>query len=234
MENSNAQEVQNWSIGFDAVVSLGMYTYVFKGSQYIRYSDPAALTIDAGYLPPLEIIGNFMTYPTDNEGMKIFDSGFDSINLLPNGYLYITKGECYARYAYKDTPGGASLTFSEGPLPLEGNWKELPTSFLSGIDSFATLPNGYTYLTKGSQYVRYSGESAETFDLENTINSDTWGVDASSPFATGFDTMAVLPNGKTYVTRGGEYIRYTDPDAYTIDDGYPRPLCGNWGTLPGC
>ncbi|WP_352442783.1 MULTISPECIES: hemopexin repeat-containing protein [unclassified Mesorhizobium] len=41
--------------------------------------------------------------------------------------------------------------------------------------------------------------------------------------------MVKLSNGKTYVTRGREYLRYSDPNVNSIDPGYPLPIAGNWG-----
>ena len=49
-------------------------------------------------------------------------------------------------------------------------------------------------------------------------------------FANSFDTMAILGNGKTYVTKNKQYIRYSDGGS-TIDPGYPFSIRGNWGTI---
>ena len=49
-------------------------------------------------------------------------------------------------------------------------------------------------------------------------------------FAAGFDSMTVLPNRKTYyVTKGNEYIHYSEKSASRVDPGYPKPLQRYWG-----
>ena len=55
-----------------------------------------------------------------------------------------------------------------------------------------------------------------------------WG-NLPAAFQTGFDSMCMLPNGKIYVTRGTQYVRYSDANASTVDAGYPQPISGNWG-----
>ena len=99
------------------------------------------------------------------------------------------------------------------------------------FDSMALLGNGKVYVTKGNQYVRYSSAGATKMDegYPQRITGGNWG-DLPSAFRSGFDSMALLDNGKVYVTKGDQYIRYADAEADEIDEGFPQSLTrGNWG-----
>ncbi|MER9858911.1 MULTISPECIES: hypothetical protein [unclassified Mesorhizobium] len=52
------------------------------------------------------------------------------------------------------------------------------------------------------------------------------------PLTGPFDSIATLPNGKTYATFRHLYVRYSGASANRIDVGYPKPIAGNWGALP--
>jgi hypothetical protein len=163
-----------------------------------------------------------------------FVKGFDAISVLPNGVLYVTKGEFYVKYENDEPP--RKIT-AESPIHLaSGGWGDgsikLPAEFAEGFDSMATLPNGKTYVTKGQKYVRYSDEDAMIIDEGYPANLDGGWGNLPAAFQKKFDAMATLPNGKTYVLNGSQYIRYSDKDAMKIDEGYPRAMKGNWGELP--
>ena len=101
-----------------------------------------------------------------------------------------------------------------------------------GFDSIARLPNGRTYITKGNVYIRYSDRSASTIDSGYpALIKGNWGA-LPDVFVQGFDSMSTLRNGKTYVTKGGQYVRYSDSSASTVDSGYPLPIQGLWGATP--
>ena len=45
-----------------------------------------------------------------------------------------------------------------------------------------------------------------------------------------FDSMALLGNGKVYVTKGNQYVRFSGAGSTKMDEGYPQPITGgNWG-----
>ena len=50
-------------------------------------------------------------------------------------------------------------------------------------------------------------------------------------FATSFDSIALLCDGKTYVMKNKYYIRYSDSSALSVDPGYPQPIKGDWGAI---
>ena len=51
-------------------------------------------------------------------------------------------------------------------------------------------------------------------------------------WADGIDAVVVPDQRQAYFFRGAEYLRY-DLDADRADDGYPRPIEGNWPGLSG-
>ena len=174
---------------------------------------------------PEKAINNAESYAFFVQTINIFNYGFDSMTRWTNGRTYMTRGNIYIRYS--DSP--ATEVDNGYPKLITGNWGNLPDSFLIGFDSMSTLNNGKMYVTKGSQYVRYSGSKLDTgYPLPLQGN---WGCLPPS-FAAGFDSMTVLSNSKTYVTKGNQYIRYSDKSANIIDPGYPKPLQGYWGNLP--
>lgn len=206
---------------FDSMVCLpDTRIFAIFGDQYVCYLDQNASIIPANYPRPIK--GNW--------GKLLplaFESGFDSMATLPDGKTYITKGNQYIRYS----DGSANIIDSSYPRPIKGNWgKDLPSAFESGFDSMATLPDGKTYITKGNQYIRYSDASANSIDASypRPIKGN-WGKELPTAFESGFDSMAALPNGKTYITKGSQYIRYSDASANSLDAGYPKPITGNWG-----
>lgn len=203
---------------FDAMVTLpNGKTYATFGDQYVRYSVPSGYQADAGY--PKPIAGNWGILPAE------FLAGFDSMATLPDGKTYVTKGGRYVRYSDPN----ANVVDPTYPRPIAGNWGHIPAAFETGFDSMATLPDGKTYITRGSQYVRYSDKSANRVDpgYPRPI-AGNWGM-LPFEFLSGFDCMVVTPNGKTYIMRGGQYVRYSDPSANRVDQGYPKPILGNWG-----
>lgn len=161
--------------------------------------------------------------------MENFNQGIDSITTLPNGKIYITKGDEYVRYDDKN----GDVIAKGYPKKLQGNWGDLPESFQSGFDSMAVLPNKHTYVTRGDQYIRYSDSSANKIEdgYPKPIKGN-WG-DLPPYFEKGFDAMATLPNGKIYVFKGSQYVRYSDKSASKVDEGYPKPIKDNWGDVAG-
>ena len=210
-----------FNYGFDAMTTLSNgYIYLFKGNMYVRYTDGSASILDPAY--PMLIQGSWGILP-DN-----FAQGFDSFLYIEgNGKAYATKGSQYIRYSDES----ASTVDSGYPLDIATNWG-VSGDFSAGFDSMTQLSNGKTYVTKGSSYVRYSNNGL--YPVDEGYPSEFGGNWGSLPenFKSGFDAMTVFPNGKIYVFRGSQYIRYSDNTASQVDDGYPLPIKGNWGNVP--
>ena len=205
---------------FDSIATLpNGKTYATFGGRYVCYSDANASNVDPGYHRP--IAGNWGRLP------QVFLEGFDSMATLPNGKTYITKGDQYVCYS----DSGANIVDQGYPRSIGRNWGDLPQIFTTGFDSIATLPNGKTYITRGNQYVRYSDPGANIIDPGYPkLIAGNWG-ELPAEFNDGFDAMVTLPNGKTYIMRGNQYVRYSDFGANIIDQSYPKSIAGNWGLL---
>ena len=210
------QSTNIFNYGFDSMTRwTNGRTYVTRGNIYIRYSDSPASEIDDGY--PKLIKGNWGNLPDS------FLAGFDSMSTLSNGKTYVTKGSQYVQYSGSKLDRGY-------PLPLQGHWGHLPASFAAGFDSVTSLPNGKTYITKGNQYICYSDKSVSTVDPGYPKPLQRYWGNLPASFAKSFDSMAVL-DGKTYVTKNKQYIRYSDNSALKVDPGYPQSIRGNWGSI---
>ena len=103
--------------------------------------------------------------------------------------------------------------------------------FNYGVDVVSTLSNGHIYVFKGNLYVQYTDCCADNPDGYPKLIKDRFG-NLPENFKSGFDAMEILPNGKLYVIKGSEYIRYSNPDSSQFDAGYPAPIKGNWGNVP--
>ncbi len=199
-------------IGYDSMAVLpNGKLYATYGSKYVRMSVPDLKT-DPGYPKPIR--GNWGALP------ESFNQGFDSMSVLSNGALYVTKGPYYVKYS---DPSGSTVAPGY-PKLIRGNWGVLPESFNQGFDSMSLLPNGTLYVTKGPYYVKYSDPQATVVapGYPKLIRGN-WGALPES-FNQGFDTMETLKNGMTYVTKGNQYLRYRDRAATIIDQGYPKTM----------
>lgn len=153
---------------------------------------------------------------------------YDSMAILPNGKFYATIGNQYIRASLEP-----KLIMDPGyPKPIKGNWGNLPASFNSGFDAMTVLSNGKLYVTKGDQYVKYEDAYGTKLSpgFPKPIKGN-WG-DLPPRFNSGFDAMAILPNGNLYVTRDNQYVKYTDAYGSKVVSGYPKMIKGNWGDLP--
>lgn len=139
-------------IGYDSMAVLpNGKLYATYGSKYVRMSLPDMKT-DPGYPKPIR--GNWGALP------ESFNQGFDSMSVLSNGALYVTKGPYYVKYSDPQ----ATIVAPGYPKLIRGNWGALPESFNQGFDTLEALKNGMTYVTKGNQYLRYRDRAATIID----------------------------------------------------------------------
>ncbi|MCH9646663.1 MAG: hypothetical protein K0U98_00415 [Deltaproteobacteria bacterium] len=190
--------------------------YFFKDNLYASYS-PEAEKIDTGY--PRTIAGNWKNMP------EAFEAGIDAALWRDdNSNIYMFKGREYVRYS-EDGEG-----VLEGyPKPIAGNWEGLPAAFEAGIDAaFWRTSNDKIYLFKGRQYVRYTDDDGQGVDdgFPKPIAGNWRGMPAD--FAEGIDAVLLKrTNNKIYFFKGEQYVRYSE-DTFKVDDGYPKPIAGNW------
>jgi len=174
----------------------------------------ASISMDDGY--PKSIANSWNNLPVS------FQSGIDATLWHDdNKKVYFFKGNQYARLT--DT------TMDSGfPKSIAGNWQNMPASFASGIDAAVwRKANNRIYMFKGSQYVRLTGTTVDD-GYPKAIEGNWNGLPAA--FTQGIEAAVWREsNDKIYLFKGSQYVRLTDT---TMDDGYPKPIAGNWNGLP--
>jgi hypothetical protein len=185
--------------------------YLFRGSEYVRYSSVSS-GIDAGY--PRPIAGNWGGLPAS------FTSGIDAaFQRESNGKIYFFKGSEYARI------DAATSAMDAGyPKPIVGNWPGLPSSFTTGIDAaLQRKDNDKIYFFKGDEYVRFSAVPDGVDAGYPKPLDPNWGG-LPDDFQQGIDAALWRDsNDSVYLFKGKNYVRFTDV-ASGVDSGYPAPI----------
>jgi hypothetical protein len=183
--------------------------YFFKGDQYIQF-DIANDRADEGYPKPIK--GNW-------PGLDAFADGFDAAVHWDNEKIYVFKGSEYISY---DAP--TAQIDSGYPKPIKDNWAGMD-DFSKDIDAAVNLGKGQVYFFKGDYYTRYDIAAERGASASYNISSYWPGV-----FYDNINAALNLGNGKVYLFKGSEFIRY-DIAADKADEGYPKPIKGNWTGL---
>ncbi len=86
-------------------------------------------------------------------------------------------------------------------------------------------------LFKGEEYFQsgFSGPVAitEVFGIASNLFVGT----EAQPNVP-LDTAFIAPDGRLYLFKDNQYLRYTDPLSEVADEGYPKVIKDNWGDLP--
>jgi hypothetical protein len=207
----------------DAAFVEGDKTYLFSGHQYIRYTGDKYRYIDDGY--PKRITEN-LSLETDLGTVPThFNKGIDAAFTGKDGNIYL----------FKDLKYYNSGQSSAGAVNIEGQWGIIKNNFTAGtspvsIDAALIGPNGELYAFKGDQYIRYSYLDAETVDqgypkpIENN-----WG-NLPAELETGVNGAFTF-EGKAYMIKGDQYVRYTDRNFKTIAAIFPQKFIDRWGDM---
>ncbi|MEU0561553.1 hemopexin repeat-containing protein [Dactylosporangium sp. NPDC006015] len=242
----------------DAVLVRGEHTFVFSGSQYVRFTGTPFGKIDKGY--PRAILGNTETLPqwdrvdvafTLPGNVEVFLNqaleqvvtvtdgklgtpaswkdhwvrkhlgGLDAV-MVTDTYVFLFAGDRYARLDHTKKPNKGNwfdAPDKDYPRPIAGNPDRIPTDVR--VDA-AVWRNGTAYYFDNTDH-RYAEVPA--------AGARTYRATYAAPSAIATSQIvdaAWVGGGKLYLTRAGEYVRYTlnadntVPDC--IDDGYPKPL----------
>jgi len=144
-----------------------------------------------------------------------------------NGKVYFLGGAQYLRYDL------AEDRFDEGyPRPLDAqNWPNWPRSWTSRVRAGVNWDNGKAYFFRGDQYLRYDMWGDRVDEGYPKPISGNWPGFPETWFS-GVDAAVNWGNGKIYLFKGGEYLRY-DVGEDKVDKGYPRPLnAQSWPNWP--
>lgn len=174
----------------------------------------SAISMDEGY--PKSIANDWHDLPNS------FQTNIDAALWRDdNKKVYLFKGSQYVRLTDTTVDPGF-------PAPIAGNWQNMPANFANGIDAAVwRKENNRIYMFKGNEYVRLTGSTVDA-GFPAPIAGNWHGLPAA--FTQGIDAAVWREsNDKIYLFKGSEYVRLTDT---TMDDGYPKPIAGNWKGLP--
>jgi len=205
--------MKSWN-GIDATLThpTNGRIYLFRGEEYIRHTP--GMGADKGYRAKIQ--GNWRGLPAS------WDRIDAALTHPTNGRIYLFRGQEYIRY----TP---EMGMDKGyPAKIQGNWRGIPTLW-DRIDAAVTHPtNGRIYLFRGGEYIRMTPGAGADKGYPAKIQGNWRGIPASW---RQIDAALTHPtNGKMYLFRGEDYIRYT-PEV-GMDNGYPAKIRGNWHGIP--
>jgi matrix metalloproteinase-14 (membrane-inserted) len=86
------------------------------------------------------------------------------------------------------------------------------------------------YFFKGGQYVRYDVGADKVVDGALPLDGRHW-ENWPQAWNSGINAAVDFGNGNAYFFKGSQYLRYDIP-GQRVDDGYPRPIAGNWQGFP--
>lgn len=217
----------------DAAFVRGEVTYLLSEDQYIRYSGPDYRWIDKGYP---KLIENHLTAELSSGSTinLVLDSGnfasdLDAAFWGIDSCLYLFKGMQSLRIKQED---GSIL---EGSI---SQWSAINNAFddqeNTPIDAAFVAPNGNLYVFKEGKYLKYSDPSREQMDegYPKSIK-DNWGnlppdFENGGEYGNLFIDGGFVFEGRTYLTRGEEYVRYSDDQYRTMDAIYPQQFSDRW------
>jgi len=212
-----------WDFGprLDAVMNWwNGKAYLFVGNRYLRY-DVGAGRVDPGY--PLPLAGNWP---------GLAEVGFTTrvgaaVN-WGNGRAYFFDLFHPDRYVGYDV--GADHVAPGYPRPIAGNWPGLVGAGFAanyGVYAAARWGNDRDYLFHKDEYVLYDRSSGQVDVGYPRPIAGYWAGMSEAGFSNGIDATVKWWNGKVYLFRGAQYVRYDIP-SYRVDPGYPRPITGYW------
>ena len=92
----------------------------------------------------------------------------------------------------------------------------------------AALTNAYFF--RGGQFVRYDVAADKVIDGALPLDGRRW-ENWPAAWNSGINAAVDFGNGNAYFFKGAQYLRYDIPGK-RVDDGYPRPIAGNWPGFP--
>jgi hypothetical protein len=199
----------------DAALVNGEHTFLFSGDQYVRYTGLDYDYVDDGYPRTLEsgLPGELGVDELPDE----FKNGIDAAFRGADDKTYLFAGKHYLRTG-------------TAPAPIAGFWGEVRNDFTDGtnaIDAAFIAPAGELYAIRGGQYLRYRAGEFTTAEegFPRTIKDD-WG-NLPELFEVSI-TGAFSYEGRTYLVRDNEYVRYTGGRYHEIDRTYPQTFRQRW------
>ncbi|MBF0547392.1 MAG: hypothetical protein HQM08_23320 [Candidatus Riflebacteria bacterium] len=187
--------------------------FFFKGNKYIRF-DIKADKADPDYPKPIGAT-NWPGLPWTDGINAAFNNG--------QGKIYFFKGDQFVRFDVK-----ADKVDPDYPKPIDAtNWPGLP--WKGAIDAAFNNGQGKVFIFKGKEYVRYDINADKVDpDYPKPIDAANW---PGLPWKEGIGSGFYAGEGKAYIFKGEEYVRY-DIKADKVDPDYPKPVNNdNWSGI---
>ena len=160
---------------------------------------------------------------------------------MDDGAFFLLSGDQYVRYSNPDlayVDDGYPRAIGDSLLgELQGKPGALPPIFQENLNGAIYTRNRELILFKGKQFVQHDPSSQGEALIPRDIKG-VWGRVSNSFLGTTagpqptIDAAFLAPDQSLYVFKGGQYLRYSDPTAEFVDEGYPRAIRDEWGDLP--
>ncbi|MFI6924987.1 hemopexin repeat-containing protein [Nonomuraea spiralis] len=233
----------------DAVLVRGGQTYLFAGPEYYRYSGSPFGLLDEGYpkqlatneerLPKWPKVDAAGSLPGDKEYFFSRELGYvdsDSLDAprklpwtLPGGAkvdaillrdkVFVFSGDQYFRFSLD---GGLDKGY---PRPLAKNTDGLPQSGRVGA-AFVYGDGAYFFDNTTRTYVSITSKDRKEYVQSDPSQTRNLGRAGTLVSRQGVDA-AYVADGRLYLAKGTEYVRYTltgDTIPDLVDRGYPKPM----------
>ncbi len=207
----------------DAALVIAERTYLFSGDQYVRYSRSNYDYVDDGYPKRIAtgLAADFAPQPVSIP--MEFHSGIDAAFALSekNGTVYLFKDD-----KFFDAKTGEVRD-------VKATWGKTKNNFASTTTDNAPIDGAFVdfmgrlYAFKGDQFIRYADTDQEYVETgyPKRIAST---FQAPDSFESGIDGAFTF-EGRTYLVKGDEYVRYLSDDYGCLPSFYPVKFMDRWG-----
>ena len=210
---------ERFSESIDAgFVSPNGQIILFKDDKFVRYDDldPSAQERD---------IASFWGYVLNEfSDLTRLDAVFSD-----GRYVYLFLNDYVIRY--EDQVENEQVMMSEGfPLRLANFMPGLPADFEYGIDAIFKGADDNVYVFKNNQYLVLSPTMDRVVSQGDLASK--WGMVRNTIQTVGeIDAAFTGLDGYTYLFSGDQYFRYSGKDFTRVDEGFPRTIATDWGSL---
>ena len=207
----------------DAVVSNNRHIYIFMDNHCHVVSQNLSQSYD------IEILGRL-------KNSIVEENHVDAAFVNDRGETFLFSGDNYVRYSqdnYEYVDDGYPKAIATS-LSSEVGMSQFAESFKYDIDAAMIGADGNIYLFKGEHY-------QSSVDSEPRPIKDKWGKiqnnfiienPDNSQYDSSIDAAIASADGKIYLFKGDQYIRYSESHQEFVDEGFPRSIKDNWGNLP--
>lgn len=201
--------------------------YLLSGEQYVRYSGLDLDLVDDGY--PRRIADDLLRELAD--APAALPAGFThdlDATFHADQTLVLFKDRSFVRFDTRK-PGAALVarpiadTFGR----VRNTFLPTPQSPAPRIDAAFIAPDGALLVFKGDKYLRYSDPAAETADEGFPAPIRDHFGDLPPAFEAGIDAAFAF-DGRWYMGRGAQHVRFADPTLTRVDPSDPQPFAARW------